>query len=275
MTQAHLPRSAIPRGALYGPVRIEFKRNDWHNLAMKIYCVSDVHIKEEEDEASLLFSRFLVRCQEADVVVLLGDIFDLLVGGGKDWFEIFPKTFAQLQKLAVEKPVYYLEGNHDFHLTQLFESLKPIKYLKHDLIIKDQGKLIRFSHGDDVEIDNPAYERYRKIIKSRFIEMLAEEFVPVKYIQAIGQKASQESAKRSKRYEVTSEQKRIVSDKFRRSADAYYNKHQKFDVLVCGHSHVKDCWQSELGFCYVNNGYFMAEKSFAVIENGEVRFELI
>ena len=75
------------------------------------------------------------------------------------------------------------------------------------------------------------------------------------------------------RYEVTIEQQNRIQDKFRRSADDYYKKVESFEILVCGHSHVKDNWQSELGFRYVNNGYFLKEKTFAVIEDGKVKFE--
>ncbi len=242
---------------------------------MIIYCVSDVHIKKERDPACLLFWRFLEECERADVVVLLGDIFDLLVGGHQDWKTHYPETFSRLNKLAEEKPVYYLEGNHDFHLQYLFESLSPVRHQIEDLVLKQNQYIIRFSHGDDVEIDNQAYQKYKRIIRSRFVALLANEFVPVKWIASIGARASQASAKRSLRYEVNAHQQQLVRQKFRLSADDYYEKAGPFNVLICGHSHVKDCWRSKKGFLYANNGYFMAEKTFAIIENGEVQFKAI
>src|SRR5690606_5357910 len=143
-----------PRRGFYGLVRIVLTRDDGHNFVMIIYCVSDVHIKKERDPACLLFWRFLDQCEHAEVVVLLGDIFDLLVGGQEDWKIYFPETFSRLEQLARKKPVYYLEGNHDFHLKNLFTS---VRHLNEDLVLKEDQLSMRFSHGDDVEIDNEAY----------------------------------------------------------------------------------------------------------------------
>lgn len=241
---------------------------------MRICSVSDVHIKREDDEAAQLFAKFLDRAESYDHVVLLGDIFDLVVGGGADWLDKFPKTFKKLEKLSQKTQIHFIEGNHDFHLRRLFEtsSLKKIKHYDGDFVLKESDCEIRFSHGDDVEVENPNYRRYKKIIKNRFIEMLASELVSVKFISAIGERASAASAKRSRRYEVGPEQQARIREKFRRSADDYYKKLGPFDLLVCGHSHVKDSWNSTLGFHYANNGYFLQEKTFAAITDGKVDF---
>lgn len=241
---------------------------------MIIHSVSDVHIKEDEDEAAKLFARFLERSQSADIIVLLGDIFDLVVGGDQAWIERFPKTFSLISNLSKNKKIYYVEGNHDFHMQRLFDLpvLQNVTHIAGDLIINQGNTKLRFSHGDDVEIDNPSYKKYKKIIKHRFIELLASEFVPVKYISAIGQKASNESAKKSRRYEVSPEHIEKIREKFRKSADAYYAQYLDFDLLICGHSHVKDLWLSPKGFTYANNGYFQSEKTYAIIKNGVVKF---
>lgn len=241
---------------------------------MRICSVSDVHIKREGDEAAQLFAKFLKSAENFDHVVLLGDIFDLVVGGGADWLKKFPQTFKLLEDLSHKTQIHFIEGNHDFHLRRLFET-KPLSKIKHydgDFLLENGPLRLRFSHGDDVEVENPSYRRYKKIIKNRFIEMLASEFVPVKLISAIGERASAASAKRSRRYEVGPKQQARIKDKFRRSADHYYKKMGPFDLLLCGHSHVKDSWDSALGFHYANNGYFLQEKTFAAIIDGKVDF---
>lgn len=241
---------------------------------MIIHSVSDVHIKKEGDTAALLFAQFLEHSKSADIIILLGDIFDLIVGGDQAWINRFPQTFERLSKLSQSKKIYYVEGNHDFHLKRLFEKgpLSKIEHVQGDLILNDQGKRLCFSHGDDVEIDNTSYRKYKSIIQHRFIELLASEFVPVRQIARIGEYASAQSAKRSRRYEVNESHIQKIKDKFRKSADEYFKSNKNFDLLMCGHSHVKDLWQSEKGFIYANNGYFQSEKTFAIIHNGEVEF---
>ena len=245
---------------------------------MIIHSVSDVHIKEEGDAASLLFAQFLEHSKSADIIILLGDIFDLIVGGDQAWIERFPQTFERLSKLSLSKKIYYVEGNHDFHLKRLFAHgpLERIQHVSGDLMLKDGEVRICFSHGDDVEIDNKGYQSYKRIIQHRFVELLASEFVPVKQIARIGEYASAKSAKRSRRYEISEAHIKKIKEKFRASAKNYYSKQNKsFDLLMCGHSHVKDLWNSEDGFTYANNGYFQAEKSFAVITNGKVELRAI
>src|SRR5690606_2944515 len=95
-----------------------------------------------------------------------------------EWVERFPETFEKLGNLSRKTKVHYIEGNHDFNIKRLFDNplLEKIEHHNSDLVINQNSSKIRFSHGDDVEIENPTYRRYKKIIKNRFVEMLATEF---------------------------------------------------------------------------------------------------
>tara|TARA_R110002049_G_scaffold177702_1_gene344910 strand:+ start:58 stop:789 length:732 start_codon:yes stop_codon:yes gene_type:complete len=240
---------------------------------MNIYFVSDVHIKEDNDEASVLFRKFLKEAYKSDAVILLGDIFDLIVGGHQNWFDKFPKTFQEISKLSQSTKVYYIEGNHDFLMQELFkQKLEKVTHISGDLVLKSHEKSIRFSHGDDVEIENMNYRIYKKLINNQFIEFLANKVVPVKVVSMIGDKASKESAKKSRRYSMSEEYESKIKEKFRQSAEAYFKKLNDFNILACGHSHVKDMW-NEGQFTYVNNGYFMKEKTYATIEDGVISFK--
>lgn len=240
---------------------------------MNIYFVSDVHIKNDDDEASILFRKFLDEANSADIIVLLGDIFDLVVGGHFDWLVRFPKTFKKISEISTNKKIYYIEGNHDFLIKNLFNHplLQNVSHIDTDLLLNDGELSIRFSHGDDVEIDNESYRTYKRMIKNKFISFLANKVVPVSIISKIGNKASHESAKKSRRYSMDESYEKSIKEKFRASAMEYYEKIGDFKILACGHSHVKDHW-NEGRFTYVNNGYFLTEKSYAVIENGAVKF---
>ncbi|PIR31061.1 MAG: hypothetical protein COV38_02225 [Bdellovibrionales bacterium CG11_big_fil_rev_8_21_14_0_20_38_13] len=241
---------------------------------MNIYFVSDVHIKEDNDEASVLFRKFLDEAKNSDVIVLLGDIFDLVVGGHFDWIEKFPQSFKKISEISKTKKTYFIEGNHDFLVGNLFNHplMKDITHVSGDLVLHDDEVTIRFSHGDDVEIDNKNYRTYKKLIKNSFTEILANKVVPVSFISKIGNKASKESAKKSRRYSMDESYTAKIHQKFRDSAQEYHQKHSDFSILACGHSHVKDLWIKD-DFTYVNNGYFLNEKTYAAIENGVVSFK--
>ncbi|MCR9206461.1 MAG: UDP-2,3-diacylglucosamine diphosphatase [Halobacteriovoraceae bacterium] len=247
-------------------------------LKMKFVAVSDVHIKIEGDKAERLFHQFLQHplTTQANAIFLLGDIFDLIVGGHKEYLQAYPKTFDLLKKHLKEgKRIYQFEGNHDFH----FEAL--LKYLKKEWELPDDSwtyhtnpmeltideKKFLFAHGDEIEIENPTYQRYRKFIRSGVINFLANKVVPFKIVNGIGVRASKKSRERNKkRYEVQ-EINPVVQDKFRRVFDIE-REARNLDFLVCGHSHCKDLYEKE-GW-YSNNGYFPQTQTFTSYDSGKI-----
>ena len=68
------------------------------------------------------------------------------------------------------------------------------------------------------------------------------------------------------------EWERKIKDKFRMSARKHWDQ-SEVDIIVAGHSHVKDLYVDPDGkFLYVNNGYALESKSFILIESTNVRF---
>ena len=225
---------------------------------MSILTISDVHIKKVDDEPYKLFMNFLNIANEDSVeaVFLLGDIFDLMVGEYEEYINDFPELFLSLKKLSNKKKIYFLEGNHDFHLRNIFEEyLNPLNFEYHaeGKIIDYHGKRILFCHGDDIELGNPSYKIYKYFIRSRFIRLLAKMCFRHKTVKLIGDNASKKSRQRNtKRY--TAEVDKMVREKFRASA---LGAAEEFQVkgVVAGHSHTLDLFR-EGSFIYLNNGFF-------------------
>ena len=63
-----------------------------------------------------------------------------------------------------------------------------------------------------------------------------------------------------------------VRENFRQSAEVFYTK-VPFDIIVCGHSHVKDHYVSTNGFEYVNNGYAQHTQTYISIVDGNISFK--
>lgn len=250
---------------------------------MKIVAISDVHIKEPGDNAEKLILEFFHHpvVQEADHIFLLGDIFDLVIGPHSQYFRRFPVFFhAVADLLKKNKQIYYVEGNHDFHLRRLFASYfkvfpdvpKKNFNLAHEFILQNGGKSVHLAHGDDMEIDNFGYKVFKGIVTSPPLKFYANYLMPYFLIKNVGETASRISRSRNnKRYNQSVDLSK-VEQKFRRSAEIFHRK-KNCDIYVCGHSHVKDHYVSPNGFEYVNNGYAQFTRTFILIENGIVKFE--
>ena len=154
---------------------------------MKISTISDVHIKDQTDNAANKFFEFLdhPRVKNSDIIFLLGDIFDLMVGPFDEYifqFEFIFQKFNQLIKEGVK--IYYIAGNHDFFLEEMFIRWKKLNninndqfiYLEKEFIIQNNKKKIYLSHGDDIELDNDNYMLYKRFMNGFFMRSV------IKYI---------------------------------------------------------------------------------------------
>ncbi|MCO4792948.1 MAG: UDP-2,3-diacylglucosamine diphosphatase [Bacteriovoracaceae bacterium] len=252
---------------------------------MKIVSISDVHIKEQGDEASQLFEKFLTheKVVNSEEIFLLGDIFDLMVGNKDEYIEKYRETFTLLEKLLISgKNIFYFEGNHDFHVKNLFENWSKnietkgeFRFHKKGLIREYSGKKVHFSHGDDIELGNYSYKIYKYLINNYPLELLADFVVPYSLIERIGISASAKSRARNKdRYSDKKEMGSFVFEKFRESAKRAAAL-KNVELVVCGHSHVKDMFEGD-NFKYVNSGFTPIEKSFISFdEEMNPRFESI
>ena len=97
---------------------------------------------------------------------LMGDIFDFL-SFEIEYFNILNKDIISLiNKLSYKIEIIYLEGNHDFNLTNIFSNVKVIPRGKQPIKIESNSKIISISHGD---IFTPnSYEIFTKIIRNSY-----------------------------------------------------------------------------------------------------------
>lgn len=243
---------------------------------MQFVTISDVHIKEPGDEQEALFLSFLKskEVKAAQEIYLLGDIFDLVVGGHVDYYEKYNKVFVELAGLCEQgKRIIQFEGNHDFHFPSLINHIRNQHsldenswvYEKKPIVREVAGKKVLFAHGDEIEIENFNYNIYKAFIRSFPINFLANFVVPFSIVDGIGKYLSKKSRNRNnKRY--SDELIEYIRDKFRRT----FRKAQKdFGVqdVICGHSHCLDNY-NENGH-YLNNGYFPATKTFIYFDGSE------
>ncbi|MDA4133084.1 MAG: metallophosphoesterase, partial [Thaumarchaeota archaeon] len=113
-----------------------------------IVAVSDQHLGAENvDKAA--FNRFLDSLQQDSSVtdlVLLGDVVDMWRRDASGVFLENKDTFDKIIALQKKMRVYYIAGNHDFHVLRLQGHNYPITFYR-DLTIQQGNVNVRLRHG--------------------------------------------------------------------------------------------------------------------------------
>jgi UDP-2,3-diacylglucosamine hydrolase len=239
---------------------------------MKIAAISDVHVKKPFDDADKLLCTFLNHSlvTSSDYIVLLGDIFDLMCGPHEEYLDEFAHIFNLLDDLHRQgKKVLFFEGNHDIHLKKLFSLRWPkgeITPSQIPSIIDIDGKKYYFSHGDEHEVDNLQYQKYKNFISSPPLSYVANNIMPYWLLNYLGERASRMSRKRgSKEYKED-----LVKERFRKGVGQ--TTKGAYDFVLGGHSHVQDQFLIKKNSTYVNNGYALKSKTFLLIDNHQIFF---
>jgi UDP-2,3-diacylglucosamine hydrolase len=241
---------------------------------VKIASISDLHIKSPEDESYGLLLSFLSHpeVRDSDCIILLGDIFDFMMGEHKEYLNTYEKFFCQLKNLLEQgKEIHFFEGNHDFHLEGLFKNhLKSNRFYYNKIGIYKivGGKNIFFCHGDDIQIGDPSYKYLKFILRNRFSRFLFNKIFPFKLQQGVAEYFSNKSRKRGQVFYSNQE---YIREIFRKSALKFWEKNP-VDILLCGHSHCKDDFKSPEGNRYLNNGYPSESKCFLIIDEKNADF---
>lgn len=243
---------------------------------MSLVVISDIHIKCRADYKEILQKVFAhEEVERASEVYLLGDIFDLMIGNHKEYYEEYDDFFNDIKTMLEKgKKVFFIEGNHDFHLKKLFKKFffaGNFHYYSKGFFKEIDGKNYYFTHGDDLEIGNLSYQIYRMIIGSGPMRFVANYMMPYKLLEAFGRKASLKSSKRNqvRKKEAGSEDR--IREKFRKGA-GLFSKGKDLSFIIAGHDHVKDQYTIKKDLTYLNVGFPRKDRSFIVIENHTPRF---
>lgn len=221
---------------------------------LRIFFVSDLHIQSEENDIGKKFLGFLsfVAEAKADLLLLGGDIFDLLVGSFEFWDVEFRATKECLHRIhASGCRIVWIQGNHDFQIEGLARRW-PVEIVdqEFDFTVPDERR-IHLTHGDLINQDDQAYLKWRSITRSlalkAFLNACPAIFARV-VLKPLGQKISQSSRKRHPFDADLPEIKAL----FRQYAEAKWGT-GVFGVFA-GHSHVPDLHTNSEGKFLVNLG---------------------
>lgn len=135
---------------------------------MTTLFVSDLHLDETRPEVTACFVRFLAQAEgSADALYILGDLFEVWFGDD-DPSPDHRQVAAALKKLATAgTPCYLTRGNRDFLIGRRYAAESGLTILDEQTIIDVGGDHVLLLHGDELCTDDPGYQRFRRIVRSK------------------------------------------------------------------------------------------------------------
>lgn len=229
---------------------------------MSAVFFSDVHLQDSESEKTQKVLRFLREtAPKFERIYILGDFFDVWPGTSPYLINRFAPVLDQLRTLVKEgHRLYYVEGNHDFHLGKYFRDME-INVIPNSRIEDFNGRKVYMAHGDLGNPKEMGYRVLRKVLRSTPLHT-AMKIVPGKLVFDIGLRSSKASRGYQQHFP---EKENAVRDTYRETARRLFQ--QGFDVVLMGHTHIPDDFRVSIDKrdCrYVNIGDWV--RSFTYLE---------
>jgi len=204
-----------------------------HKLHDDAIFIADAHyqVGVRERFYDFLLSLYHDRIQTSQLI-MIGDMFDLLVGGIDYTISQNQKVIDLINQLSQTKEILYFEGNHDFDLQNLFPQVKVIPFSQQPFLCLYHDKHIALSHGDLYQ--GRSYQLYTFCIRNpfvlrllNFIDKKGDNFISKNILQ------KQKNKKICKKIENFSQMIKQKSKKY----DIATNR---FDVICEGHYHMDE-----------------------------------
>ena len=199
-------------------------------------------------------------------IFLIGDIFDFLVGGVEASINDNAGTLKLLEQLSLKHTVYYLEGNHDFLLSEIpyFKNIHCIPLESQPLCCQFNGKEAYLAHGDIFL--NWHYKLFATLLRQKYCIMFLNVFSRILYPKIIRYLQIKNAKKRKNSQDSTFDfvnfaQMRIAKylKKFPISSDSY---------IIEGHFHLGEVAKIQ-GINYVALPFFACKKRYFIVECGD------
>lgn len=236
----------------------------------KVYFASDFHlgIKNSVEREKKIVAFLEQISQDAQVVFLLGDIFDF-------WFEyrhVIPKGFARFQAKLLDLlehniQIAFFTGNHDMWLFDYFPKEFGIPVFRNPLEIYINQKTFLIGHGDGLGPGDTKYKILKKIFANKFCQWLFGQIHPDWGISL--------AKLWSKHSRLQSEKK--GAEKFLGEKEWLWiycqnqEKHRHHDYYVFGHRHLPLYLPVGENAHYINTGEWIYHYSYAVFDGQDLQ----
>lgn len=197
---------------------------------MRRLFISDLHLSPARPELTQMACEFLEAQQsQVDEIYILGDIFNTWLGD-----DLVPAEFnpfvTTLQKLSGSGiRLFLMVGNRDFMLGKDFAGKVGATLLGDSYPIQFGAHAALLLHGDTLCLDDLSYQRYRKVVRNRFLQWCFLK-LPARFRQNISDKIIAKSKQKKQRKTA------MIMDVNESEVSRVIETHQ-IDILIHGHTH--------------------------------------
>jgi len=244
---------------------------------MGILAVSDLHIHGADDPVyRSLLALIQDKAKPGDILVLVGDLFDLFVGNKKIYLERYAEFFKAIREACGHGvKVHYLEGNHDFLIHKAFAGIQGLEIHSSELRVDLGGKRFYFAHGDLADRKDYGYLALRSFFRSPIMKALVL-MTPGEWLDRIGTASSRKS--RATKPLLPQELPQGKMESLRKTYRSYAAERlaQGYDYVVMGHCHDLDEMFFKIGGRsgqYVNVGFPRVHGSYLSWNPGEEKIQ--
>lgn len=235
--------------------------------AMRTIFLADAHLTSSDEKNYrhvCLFLRELIGLTET--LFIMGDLFDFWLGFPSRSFiaphEPVLQVLDELTRSGCR--LVYFEGNHDFHLGEVFSQRLGAEIHTGPAIMNVQGKRLYLCHGDQLNSEDYGYRLLRTMLHNRAVNSLVRVFPPAialqirKRLQKTSRKGYAAKGARWNYTEIIRKQGRTL------------NSHG-IDGLVTGHFHLPLCEKlDDSEFTILSLGDWMEKYTYGEMIAGEL-----
>ena len=196
---------------------------------MATIFISDLHLDKDRPKVIKYFIEFLNNLEsDIESLYILGDFVEYWVGND-DPGDGLEEVFGSIKKKSNDIPIYFMQGNRDFMISQKFCNHHGIKFLKDPTTIELYGKKILLMHGDTLCVDDIEYQKFRAMVRSSSWqdEMLKK---------SLEERINLAKMLRAKSLSETNTKDEVIMDV---NNDEVISQLKKYDVdmIIHGHTH--------------------------------------
>lgn len=140
---------------------------------MTTLFISDLHLDGERPDITTQFLDFIEReARHAHALYILGDLFEAWIGDD-DPDPDKRRVVRALRGLThAGVACYLMHGNRDFLIGSRFCGETGVRLLPDGTVVDLYGRRVLLMHGDTLCIDDPAYQRLRRIVRNPLVQFL-------------------------------------------------------------------------------------------------------
>lgn len=137
-----------------------------------IFFISDLHLDESRADITAAFFQLLNYAQQhASAMYILGDLFEFWIGDDAQT-SLHQTVSTRLQALGQKIPVYFLPGNRDFLVGNIFLTQCNCSSLQDPTVIDLYGVPTLLTHGDALCTADRAHQWFRCWSQKRWVQRL-------------------------------------------------------------------------------------------------------